>query len=181
MELLHIKTVPNAIDQAGGIQKLVENLFYGWGYNAYRKENQLRADDLLIRSGLSDLLGQCRESLRQQEMDWRREHLPPPTREHPYPNAESIRVARHLESQQKQVEALEIKIRTAPVPEKDRVWQRHRKEGDTLEKLAQMDQEMATAIVELLHACQTDPVVKELDLHKITGIIDQRNQLLSVF
>jgi hypothetical protein len=29
---------------------LATNLFYGWGYNFYRIENQLRADDQMIRS-----------------------------------------------------------------------------------------------------------------------------------
>ena len=32
---------------AGPLKQLAVNLFHGWGYNFYRKENQLRTDDLL--------------------------------------------------------------------------------------------------------------------------------------
>jgi len=181
MEALDIKTIPNAIDSAGSVQRLVENLFYGWGYNAYRKENQLRADDLLIRSKLSDLLSQCRSLIHDKEMDWRREHLPAPTRENPFPNPESVKVAKKLEAQSKQIESLEVQIRTAPVPENDRVWQRHRAEGDTLTKLALIDRKMAEAIIQLLDQCQKEPVVQDLDLQKITNILQQRKALLGVF
>ena len=34
----------------GPLRQVAINLFYGWGYNFYREENQLRADDQLIRS-----------------------------------------------------------------------------------------------------------------------------------
>jgi len=32
------------------VEQIGVNLFYGWGYNFYRLENQLRADDLTIRA-----------------------------------------------------------------------------------------------------------------------------------
>jgi hypothetical protein len=32
------------------LEKTAVNLFYGWGYNFYRLENQLRADDLTVRA-----------------------------------------------------------------------------------------------------------------------------------
>ena len=32
------------------LEKIAVNLFYGWGYNFYRLENQLRADDLTVRA-----------------------------------------------------------------------------------------------------------------------------------
>ena len=54
---MELKTTANPIDSAGPVKQVLSNLFYGWGYNFYRKENQLRADDLLIRSKVSELLG----------------------------------------------------------------------------------------------------------------------------
>ena len=38
------------ISGKGPIAQTASLLFYGWGYNFYRVENQLRADDLLIRA-----------------------------------------------------------------------------------------------------------------------------------
>ena len=34
------------------LTEIAINLFHGWGYNFYRVENQLRADDQLIRLSL---------------------------------------------------------------------------------------------------------------------------------
>jgi hypothetical protein len=34
---------------AGALRQVATNLLYGWGYNFYRIENQLRADDRLVR------------------------------------------------------------------------------------------------------------------------------------
>ena len=42
---------------AGLLRQLATNLFYGWGYNFYRLENQLRADDQLVRTKAASLLG----------------------------------------------------------------------------------------------------------------------------
>ncbi len=42
---------------AGALRQIATNLFYGWGYNFYRVENQLRADDQLVRSKAASLLG----------------------------------------------------------------------------------------------------------------------------
>ncbi len=42
---------------AGALRQVATNLFYGWGYNFYRVENQLRADDQLVRNKAAWLLG----------------------------------------------------------------------------------------------------------------------------
>jgi hypothetical protein len=62
--------------EAEALEKIAINLFYGWGYNFYRKENQLRADDQLIRSKVGLLLGWARKSVETAERDYRREFLP---------------------------------------------------------------------------------------------------------
>jgi len=40
----------SAFYDQGPLSQIAINLFYGWGYNFYRQENQLRADDQLIRA-----------------------------------------------------------------------------------------------------------------------------------
>jgi len=50
--------VPNSgFYDAGALRQVATNLFCGWGYNFYRLENQLRADDQLVRSKAAGLLG----------------------------------------------------------------------------------------------------------------------------
>ncbi len=61
-------------------EKLLVNLFTGWGYNFYRVENQLRADDLMIRARVCDMLGSARAALAAAEAAYRHEFLRPPTR-----------------------------------------------------------------------------------------------------
>ena len=51
------------INSAGPIKQTAVLLFYGWGYNFYRRENQLRADDLLIRTKVGGILAQARSHL----------------------------------------------------------------------------------------------------------------------
>lgn len=144
---MDLKSTANPIDTAGPVKATLSNLFYGWGYNFYRKENQLRADDLLIRSKIGELLGQCREHLRKLEADFRREHLGPPTREHPFPDRAALATAQAMERAQRDIESLETRIRNASVPEMDRIHQRRRNEHDTLQKLADVDQSLASATI----------------------------------
>lgn len=146
---MDLKSPPNPIDSAGPVKSTLSNLFYGWGYNFYRKENQLRADDLLIRGKIGELLGECRGYLKQLETDFRRIHLPPPTREQPLADRSAVATAQALERCQRDVEAFETRIRNAAVPEMDRIHQRHRNERDTLERLATIDQALVGAVCEL--------------------------------
>jgi hypothetical protein len=149
---MEMKTTPNPIEAAGPAKRVLSNLFYGWGYNFYRRENQLRADDLLIRGKLSELLGECRAHLGSVEAAFRHEHLPPPTREHPFPDPAAVAAVQALQHRQRDIEALETAIRNAPVPEMDRIYQRHRTERDTLEKLVAVDGDLVSAVVALRDA-----------------------------
>ncbi len=129
--------------QVGEIEQIAVNLFYGWGYNFYRKENQLRADDLLIRSKVTALLGSARNSVESAQGDYRREFLPPPTREKPIPDAKAVAGAQSIERFSKSIGSLLSLITAQPVPENDRMTQRYRQEAETLEKLISSDQKLA--------------------------------------
>jgi hypothetical protein len=63
---------------AGALRQVATNLFYGWGYNFYRVENQLRADDQLVRAKAAWLLGVAMASVDAAEIEYRREFLPAP-------------------------------------------------------------------------------------------------------
>lgn len=186
---MEFKTTDNPIDDAGLAKQVVANLFYGWGYNFYRQENQWRADDLLIRSKLSELLGQCRAHLAALEAAFRREHLPPPTREKPFPDSAAVASVQVLQRAQHEIESVETAIRTAAVPEMDRIHQRHRNEAETLQQLAKVDGDMVLAVVKLRDAIdKLDDATKApeevrnlLDSTGVREIWKRREQTLSVF
>jgi hypothetical protein len=123
----------------GLIGELAVNLFHGFGYNFYRVENQLRADDQRVRALAGDLLTQARASLDKAESDYRRLHIPPPTRASPFPDPAAVAGAQAIERLARAIGALEGQIRNQPVPENDRMTQRYRQEAATLEALADKD------------------------------------------
>jgi hypothetical protein len=127
----------------GVLDQLAVNLFYGWGYNFYRLENQLRADDLLVRERVGWLLGQSRAIIESAQSTYRRTFLPPPSRARPLPDPGSIEAARNLENLSARIGELEGVIRALPVPENDRMTQRYRLEAQTLVALGACDTRMA--------------------------------------
>ncbi len=124
---------------ADGIERLAVNLFYGWGYNFYRVENQLRADDLLTRNHIAGILGEARKTADRVEAAFRAERLPQPTREKPTHDLAAMRDVAQLEALGRRIAALADRIRAQPAPENDRIAQRHRREADTLARLLAAD------------------------------------------
>jgi hypothetical protein len=126
----------------GKLDQIAINLFYGWGYNFYRLENQLRADDLIIRERIGWLLGQSRTIVEAAQSTYRRKYLPPPSRARPLPDPAAIEAARSLEDLSTSIGQLEGTIRSLPVPETDRMTQRYRQEAQTLEALGACDKRL---------------------------------------
>lgn len=124
------------------LEQVAVNLFYGWGYNFYRLENQLRADDLLFREHACALLGQARAMVEAAQGAWRREHLPPPSRARPLPDPDAVAGARSLEALSAGIGDVEGLIRALPVPENDRMTQRYRQEAETLVMLGTCDKRL---------------------------------------
>ena len=127
---------------AGPLRQAATNLFYGWGYNFYRAENQLRADDQLVRSKAAGLLGIAMASVDEAETEYRREFLPAPSRQKPFPDAAAVAAAQRLERLAQGIGALEALIQQQPVPENDRVTQRYRHEAPTLKTLIHYDEQL---------------------------------------
>ena len=127
---------------AGPLRQIATNLFYGWGYNFYRTENQLRSDDQLVRSKAAGLLGTAMASVSAAETEYRREFLPPPTRAKPFPDAAAMAGAQRLEKLARAIGALEASIQQQPVPENDRMTQRFRQEAATLQTLIHCDEQL---------------------------------------
>ena len=124
---------------ADTLEQIAINLFYGWGYNFYKVENQLRADDQMVRSKASWLLGGAATAVSAAESDYRREFLPAPSRAKPFPDAAAVASAQKLERLHGALTGLEQSIHQLPAPENDRMTQRYRLEAPTLANLIRYD------------------------------------------
>lgn len=114
-------------------------LINGYGYNWYKAENLLRADDVLIRSRASEHLEAAAARLRQIENDYRRKFIPPPTRAQPDPDPARLAEVRRLRAVADRVLAVDTVLRGAAVPPDDKIWLRNHAEIDRLQALSQCD------------------------------------------
>lgn len=135
----------------GVLRQTAINLFNGWGYNFYRIENQLRADDQLVRSKAAWLLGMARSSVERAESEYRRAHCGTPSREKPFPDPSATAAAQQLERLAASIGTVGGRLQSQPVPENDRMTQRYRREGDTLTALIGCDERLVGQC-NLLHA-----------------------------
>ncbi|HEV2578163.1 MAG TPA: hypothetical protein VGU25_13225 [Acidobacteriaceae bacterium] len=127
---------------AGTLRQIATNLFYGWGYNFYKRENQLRADDQLVRAKAGWILSNAAASVRAAEGEYRREFLPAPSRAKPFPDAAAVSGAQELERLAKDISAVANRLAELPVPENDRMTQRFREEAPTLQALIALDEQL---------------------------------------
>jgi hypothetical protein len=165
-------------------------LLNGYGYNWYRQDNQMRADDLLIRSRAGEYLEGALAKLRDLESGYRRQYLPPPTRAHPDPDPRHLAAARQFQDFTARIREVETSLRGAAVPPDDKVWQRHRSELDTLQRLGECDALLVAAAKELDELVAGLPADAALDpaadqgidrrLAGLQAIMGQRGEILAM-
>jgi hypothetical protein len=131
--------MPSLPDEHSGIYKTWVMLLNGYGYNWYRKDNQLRADDLLVRQHASHFIVEAAKNLQEQEAAYARKYLPAPTRESPFPPEERLATHALIRRTRQDLLALEGRIRGLSAPVSDRIWARHRSEVNVLENLSSHD------------------------------------------
>jgi hypothetical protein len=165
-------------------------LLNGYGYNWYRLDNQLRADDLLIRSQASAHLGKAGARLRDIETDYRKKYLPPPSREHPDADDEHLADAKRLRAARDRILVIDTKLRGGTVPSNDKIWQRYRSEEATLKRLIECDVVLvgtAKDIEAIVAAMSSDSALddateKALDdrLALLSAALSRRDAMLAV-
>lgn len=148
---MELKVITNPIDKAGPGRRLLSNLFYGCGYNFYRCQHELHADDLLIRGKLSQLLRDSRMHLFLLHQAFLRKHLPRDPG-HSFRNPGAVGMGMALERAQRELEAMETAVRTAVAPEMGQVGRHDREERGTLAALVASDGEALLALVTLRDA-----------------------------
>ncbi len=163
-------------------------LLNGYGYNWYRLDNRMRADDLLIRSRASEHLESAAARLCDLEGRYRRKYLPPPTRENPDPEPEHVAAVRQFRAVEERIAEIDTRLRGAAVPPDDKIWLRHRNELYTLQKLGECDAILAASAKELddyvaglsedaaIHVAIERQIGEHLD--GLTKVLAQRNEAL---
>ena len=126
-------------DEHSELYKTWVMLLNGYGYNWYRKDNQLRADDLLVRERAGHFIIEAARKLQEQEAAFAQKFLPPPTRENPFPPDDKLATHALIRRTRQDLLALEGRIRGLSAPPTDRIWQRHRSEVAVLENLGRLD------------------------------------------
>lgn len=138
-------------------------LLNGYGYNWYRLDNQLRADDILIRSRASEHLAAAAAQLREIEARYRRTYLPPPSRAQPDHDPAHLAAVRRIRAAADRVSAIDTRVRGASVPPNDMVWIRHRNETGTLFELGRCDTVLVGGAKDLADFAAGLPPDKALD------------------
>ena len=166
-------------------------LLNGYGYNWYRLDNQMRADDLLVRSRASEHLESAAARLRDLEGRYRRKFLPSPTRLHPDPDPQHLAAARHFRTVAERILDIDTRLRGAAVPPSDQVWLRQRGELETLQRLGKSDvllvagaKEIASLVTELPVDVVLDPAIEQqIDEHlsRLTEGLTRRNEVLAIW
>jgi hypothetical protein len=165
-------------------------LLNGYGYNWYRWDNQMRADDLLVRSRASEHLESAAAQLRDLEGRYRRRYLPPPTREHPDPDPQHLAAAQRFRAAADRILEIDTRLRGAAVPPDDKIWLRQRGELETLQQLGKCDvvlvagaRELVEVVADLPADAGVDPEIEQqIDQHlaQLTAALTRRNEILAV-
>ena len=165
-------------------------LLNGYGYNWFRWDNQMRADDLLVRSRASEHLESAAARLRDLEGRYRRKYLPPPTREHPDPDPQQIAAARHFRAVADRILEKYTRLRGAALPPDDKIWVRQRGELETLQRLGKCDvllvggaKELADLVAELPADVGIDRTIEQqIDEHlkELSSALTRRGEILAV-
>jgi hypothetical protein len=165
-------------------------LLNGYGYNWYRLDNQMRADDLLVRSRASEHLESAATRLRELDGRYRRKYLPPPTREHPDPDPQHLAAAQQFRAVVDRILEIDTRVRGAPVPPDDKIWVRQRGELETLQRLGKCDvvlvagaKELAGLVAKLSSDVGIDPAIEQrIDQHldELTEALTRRGEILAV-
>jgi hypothetical protein len=148
-------------------------------------KGRLRSDDQLIRQrvnrGLTDATARIRELISR----WRKDRVPPSSREQPFPPAEVMEPIRRAERLIRTIDDAAALVKGLPVLNQDRVWDRVRRVG--LEDLLQFDWTLVGESDVLAEDLDRVAQLDEIDVagvedrvRKIREIIGERQRYLEI-
>ncbi len=179
-------------DESAGVETALlqagELLLNGWGYNWYRAENLMRADDLLLRNQADQLFGDALAACRRAEAVFRQKYMGPPSRQHPLPDPQRVAELHEFQAVLDQLEDLRTRLRGAAMPPDDRIARRHNEEADLLFKLGRCDALLAVRAqalrAEAMAITPADlsglPGRMEPHLTELRACLQRRGELLNI-
>lgn len=133
----------------GLVSGLIDQLQYGLGYSSYRKKEQMRNDDQLVRNRACELIIESKNALRARATAWRQVNLAC-TRENPFPSPDKLVIARAMDDVIQQVSALETSVRNAALPAIANKGRSMLSEENCLPQLQMLDTELLHRVIALL-------------------------------
>jgi len=153
--------------------------------DVYSEKGRLRSDDQLIRQRVNRGLTEATAKIRELVSGWRRDRVPPSTREQPFPPAEVMEPIRRAERLIRTIDDAASLVKGLPVLNQDKVWDRVRRIG--LEDLLQFDwtlvgesDELARELDQVTELDQIDLAGVEGRVRKIREIIGERQRYLEI-
>lgn len=139
----------------GLVSGILDQLQHGLGYTAYRKREQARKDDQLLRNRTCELVLEAKRFLQAKATAWRKVNLVC-TREHPVPTAENLAVAQAMDALIQEVSSLETQIRNAALPEDGIDEGRHRQASAYLPQLQLCDTQLLQVALRVRDLAETE-------------------------
>jgi hypothetical protein len=153
--------------------------------DVYSEKGRLRSDDQLIRQRVNRGLTEATAKIRDLVSRWRRDRVPPSTREQPFPSAEVMEPIKRAERLIRTIDDVAADVKGLPVLNQDKVWDRVRRIG--LEDLLQFDwtlvgesDELARDLDRVAELDEIDVVGVEARVRKIREIIGERQRYLEI-
>ncbi len=153
--------------------------------DVYSAKGRLRADDLLVRERVCRSLAAATARLRELASQWRADHVPPSTRENPFPPAEAMAPLRQAERLGRDIDEVAITVRGLPLLPEDKVWDRVRRGG--LDELLQFDwtlvgeaDELAGLLADAADLAAVDPAEVQRRVRRLTDVIADRRRYVEV-
>ena len=157
-----------------GLERELGALLGSVNFSGYSDRARLRADDLAVRTYASQAVLDAKQRVLKAIATWNAENITEPTREDPFPPAETVAKLRSMHAFERRLAELENAIRGAAAPDLDAVWNQRTDGIQTLEALLNIDR----ALVKAANALATAEAFAEQPLIDLQSVLDQRRTLI---
>lgn len=126
--------------------------------DTHSNPSQMKEDARLVRTKTSDYLNMLRKMLRNFDLSYRQEYLPPPTRENPFPDKKALAFVNFIKKQETRIEHIETLIRGADSSLDDTSWAKHKDKNSVLQRLYLLDEEMMLSVTKFYDDFSSNPM-----------------------
>jgi hypothetical protein len=172
-----------------GFERELGALLGSVNFSGYSDRARLRADDVAIRGFAGGKVLEAKGVVGGLIHQWRKAHIPEPTREQPFPPDDAANHLRRLQEFESRLAAIELRIRSAAAPDFDVVWNQRADGIAVLEALLKADTRLVTMARDLAmraHDLTLDQIAADHSFHTLSPAADaveaalrERSELLT--